>query len=487
MSMIDDSKLVDQLVRSDVVSEKDLRHGLNLAKERGKSLYETLIAAELVDERTLIKSVGKLLNIPPVWLGERTPDAQVTERIPRSLAVRNNVLPLKTESGADQEQLVLAMADPLDVLAMDEIASHAGVSVRPVLAGLGDLARALERVYGADELDPSEDTSSLDALEQAAAGEGESGAGGFGADDSSFGELDSSEIDGEPGGLNDDSWASFFDDAEDVDYTEDSAVISRDMQDRAISSILDAVDSEVDDDITENSDAEDEDSLKSLDEPLSRSQITGGIEPDLGDWELDGALDGDKSKDYAKIGHLFVYSPEKAPDQSSEAEVVEDSDASDADTSDTGEEKEDEEKEDEEKEDEEKEPELKDDELKNDKPAGPGLGNEPSAAIINPLKKLKSTSDPTDDARPEPSEPEPLEQDIAESSAEADSDPEKSVAKRSPQPTFVARLAELADLDKESLRLIEDASTEDLTYALILALAHAKVIDARDLIEYIGK
>ena len=399
MSMIDDSQLVEQLVRSDAISKKDLRRALDLAKERGKGLYETLIADDLVDERTLIKSVGKILNVRPVWLGDRTPDADVTDRVPRSLAVRNRVLPLKFESGDDNDRLVLAMADPLDVLAMDEIASHTGVDVRPVLAGLGDLARGLERVYGADGLENPQDASSLDALEQAAS---DTVGDGLAGDSSSVVELgeadmidagmveadrveadlsdDALEI--EDDGLNDDSWAAFFDEAEDVDYTEDSAVISRDMQDRAISSILDAVDSESEDDSDEARKKDEEDSLKSLDEPLSRSQITGGIEPDLGAWEVDGALDGQQSKDYAKIGHLFVYSPEKAA-AASEAEIVEE-DSEGVESKEEKKKKSEGEK--------EKESEATADE--GEKAGGAGLGSEPSAAIINPLKKLKPRAKP---------------------------------------------------------------------------------------------
>jgi hypothetical protein len=331
------------------------------------------------------------------------------------------------------------MADPLDVLAMDEIASHTGVDVRPVLAGLGDLARGLERVYGADGLQKPQDASSLDALEQAASGaagpfEGDTVGDGLTGDSSSVVELgeadvidadmieadlsdDALEIEG--GDLNEDSWAAFFDEAEDVDYTEDSAVISRDMQDRAISSILDAVDSESEDDSDDERKKDEEDSLKSLDEPLSRSQITGGIEPDLGAWEVDGALDGQQSKDYAKIGHLFVYSPEKAA-AASEAEIVEEDGEDGEDKEEKKKTSKEEQDSSEEKRDEGKTP---DEEKSGEKAERSGLGNEPSAAIINPLKKLKPKAKPVvEESSPEDEldDDELVGADLADEESEAD-------------------------------------------------------------------
>ncbi|MFW6057626.1 MAG: hypothetical protein ACOC9W_02110, partial [Persicimonas sp.] len=198
--MIDDSQLVEKLAKSDAISNRDLRSGLDFAKDDGTSLYEALIAHELIDERLLVKLVARLLNVPPVWLGDRTPSADVTESIPRSLAVRNRVLPLKREKSKEGERLVLAMLDPLDVLAMDEVASHTGVDVRPVFAGPLDLRGGLERAYGPAPIEDADEAASLEALEQAASGKVE---------------VDEDLVDDElDDGLTDDSWASFFDEAE---------------------------------------------------------------------------------------------------------------------------------------------------------------------------------------------------------------------------------------------------------------------------------
>jgi hypothetical protein len=427
MSMIDDSQLIDLLAKSDAISKKDLRKGVALAQKRGKALYETLVEHELIDERALVKGIGKFLNVRPVWLGDRTPDEEVTDRVPRSLALRNKVLPLKVESGSDSDRLVLAMYDPLDVLAMDEVASHTGVDVRPVLAGPGDLARALERVYGAAP--EEEDSAELDFLEQAASGE-------FDATDFEDELLDDVADDG----LEDDSWATFFDQAEDVDMTEDSAVISRDMKDRAISSVLDAVDPQDDDE------ADGEDSLKSLDEPLSKSQITGGIQPDLADWEVDGALDGqDTATDYAKIGQLFVYSPEKAAAQSEATDEKKESKEAKDKTSEKAEKQESQES--------ESKPEPEDESDRT--MAGVGIGDEPSkaAAIITPKKKLDK---PKLDKQKLDKKSEPNE--VADEPSDADDEPsDKTSVSASPFGMGSDELSEVSEpLELEEVVELDD-------------------------------
>lgn len=434
--MIDDSQLIDLLATSDAIAKKDLRRGVHLAKKSGKALYETLVEHELIDERALVKGIGKLLNVRPVWLGERTPAEQVTDRVPRSLALRNKVLPLKVESGSESDRLVLAMYDPLDVLAMDEIASHTGVDVRPVLAGPGDLKRALERVYGA-EPEEADDSTELDLLEQAVSGE-------FDAQDFE----DEFDAVGEEG-LDDDSWATFFDQAEDVDYTEDSSVISRDMKDRAISSVLDAVDP------PEEDDDDEEDSLKSLDEPLSKSQITGGIQPDLADWEVDGALEGQSANtDYAKIGQLFVYSPEKAAAQS----VAEESEEA-------TEQKSDEAKKQKSEEAKEQESEEREDGVSDRTMAGVGIGDEPSkaAAIITPKKKKKKKKLAPAAVAEEPSE---ADEDSDDQEPEDQEPADKTSVSASPfgmgdhEPSEASESEDLNEVEEE-IELVDEVDDED--------------------------
>jgi hypothetical protein len=290
--MIEDSKLVSALRKSQAITEADLERGMEISDQTGRPLYHTIIDHELAEEITAVRVAADLLNVPFVELEDVHPEPAVLEQIPPTLAFRNRVFPLKIAEEDGQRELFLAMADPIDVLAMDEVATHTGIDIRPVLAGPRDLTNALERAYHRDAAGPAllEDVEPFDA------------------------DFDLEEISSFDHGsdLEEDSWEAFFDEAEDADEEdlEDSMVLSREMRDRRTSQELEPFEDESD-----ISETDEEDALESLEEPLSESQMTGGVEADLSDWEIDERLEGEEppeEKDYAAIGSFFVYSSEDA-------------------------------------------------------------------------------------------------------------------------------------------------------------------------------
>ncbi|GEM_PF-4476600 len=145
--MIDDSELADALRNHDLLDRGGLRRAMALSQTQNRTLYATLIANEIVDEARLVEIVSEMMNVESVDLTSVAPQKEALERVPRSLAVRNRVLPLALEQDRGIERLVLAMSDPLDMVAMDEIADHTGIDIRPLLAGPGILTKTLERVY----------------------------------------------------------------------------------------------------------------------------------------------------------------------------------------------------------------------------------------------------------------------------------------------------------------------------------------------------
>jgi hypothetical protein len=297
--MIEDSKLVAALRDSEDFDETDLDRALEISNETGRPLYHTLIDHELTDEIATVRVAADLLNVPFVDLSDVRPPAEVIEKVPPSLAFRNMVFPLKIDEQNGEPELLLAMADPIDVLAMDEVATHTGIDIRPVLAGRRDLRRALDRAYS-----PDDSSESLEGVEP------------FG-DDFDLGEISSLDRGSE---LDEDSWEAFFDEAEESDEEEeleDSMVLSREMRDRRTSQELEPFE---DVEESEAGDIDEDEALQSLEEPLSESQMTGGVEADLSEWEVDQRLEGadedeDGEKDYAAIGSFFVYSSEDARKQ----------------------------------------------------------------------------------------------------------------------------------------------------------------------------
>ena len=159
--MIDDSELADALRDHGLLDRGGLRRAMALSQTQNRTLYDTLIANEIVDEGRLVSIVSELVNVESVDLSSVAPDKEALKRVPRPLAVRNRVLPLAVEVDRGIERLVLAMSDPMDMVAMDEIADHTGIDIRPLLAGPGMLVQTLEKVYA----EPDEESEvELDAM-----------------------------------------------------------------------------------------------------------------------------------------------------------------------------------------------------------------------------------------------------------------------------------------------------------------------------------
>lgn len=258
--MIDDQELVHRLLDAGVADKSTLRKGVELQKETGDSLYETLILKRLVSQRATVRLLGKLLAVPTIKLDQINPSSKISGLLPSSMAKRNRSIPLGLREKNDKRQLLVAMFDPTDVLAVGEISTHTGFDVRPVLVGPRDLREALEQIYGVSD-------SSMDDI---------------------FGELGSIEFNDDVAPP-DKEWAEFFDKRDDVGA--ESSDISLEMRDRPSTDVLDIPEEEV------------EALLEEGEDPLEAFEIaeTGRHQAvamaDLEKYQVDDAITGSISAD----------------------------------------------------------------------------------------------------------------------------------------------------------------------------------------------
>lgn len=145
--MIDDAQLVRQLMGARLIDSAGVARAQKLMAPSGTSFYETVVAHGLVDERTVVRVVSQMLNVPHVFVGDQPIPPHIAGVLPAEVATRLRVLPLQLAAQGTTRQLYLAMADPHDIDAMEEIASLTGANVNPVLIGPVDIERALERHY----------------------------------------------------------------------------------------------------------------------------------------------------------------------------------------------------------------------------------------------------------------------------------------------------------------------------------------------------
>ena len=160
--MIDDTQLIQQLLASDLISQRLLQRGLELAQRDETPLYEVLIAYDLVDEKDVVATASEILNVPSVRLSEIDIDGDTAGLIPAELAINNQSVPVEVIEDDGVKILKLAMTDPIDVMAMDEIASHIGIDIQPVLAGPGDVQAAIDALYAGGGDSSNDDDGGVD-------------------------------------------------------------------------------------------------------------------------------------------------------------------------------------------------------------------------------------------------------------------------------------------------------------------------------------
>lgn len=140
-------RIGDLLVEAGLITEDQLQNALREQQELKLRLGDVLITRHYITEQQLIEVLEFQLGIPHVQLYRQKIDTKIINIIPQRLAEQHQVLPLRTEGN----KLILAMADPLDYYAIDELRMTTGFRIEPAIASKDELQRAIKRYYGLQE------------------------------------------------------------------------------------------------------------------------------------------------------------------------------------------------------------------------------------------------------------------------------------------------------------------------------------------------
>ena len=138
------AKLGEILVRENLISPQHLREALDYQREHGGRLGFNLVKLGLVSDDMITAVLSRQYGIPSVNLELFQIDAQVLHLIPREVAQKYSVLPL-SRVGAS---LTLAMVDPTNVFAMDDVKFMTGLNVEPVVVAEASIQQAISKYYG---------------------------------------------------------------------------------------------------------------------------------------------------------------------------------------------------------------------------------------------------------------------------------------------------------------------------------------------------
>ncbi|HLM23890.1 MAG TPA: type IV-A pilus assembly ATPase PilB [Pyrinomonadaceae bacterium] len=138
------AKLGEILVRENLISPQHLREALDYQREHGGRLGFNLVKLGLISDDMITAVLSRQYGIPSVNLDLFKIDPAVLSLIPQDVAQKHSVLPL-SRVGAT---LTLAMVDPTNVFAMDDVKFMTGLNVEPVVVAEGSVQQAIAEYYG---------------------------------------------------------------------------------------------------------------------------------------------------------------------------------------------------------------------------------------------------------------------------------------------------------------------------------------------------
>ena len=123
-------RIADALVEDGLLFRKQVEELLELQKKEGTRLLKIIIDKQYVTEQDMAVSMGRVLNTPPINLIRMGIPHDVADLLPRDICVTHKVLPVSRL----ENKLFLAMADPLNVLAIDDVRRITKMDVTPMIA-----------------------------------------------------------------------------------------------------------------------------------------------------------------------------------------------------------------------------------------------------------------------------------------------------------------------------------------------------------------
>src|SRR5215213_2373457 len=167
------AKLGEILVRENLISPQHLREALDYQREHGGRLGFNLVKLGLISDDMITAVLSRQYGIPSVNLDLFNIEPSVISLIPQEVAQKHSVLPL-SRVGAT---LTLAMVDPTNVFAMDDVKFMTGLNVEPVVVAEGSVQQAIAKYYGTSREIELSSISVDEVVLEAMNGKGSNGGG----------------------------------------------------------------------------------------------------------------------------------------------------------------------------------------------------------------------------------------------------------------------------------------------------------------------
>ncbi len=130
------------------ITERQLKKAQEDAERRNEPLQKILVGMGFVSDKDIVESIGKQMGFVFADIESMNLDPELVKSIPQDLAKRYNVIPIAQHDSS----LTLAMADPRNVLAIDDIRLITGFDIKPVIAVEEAITKAIGSMFGVTDM-----------------------------------------------------------------------------------------------------------------------------------------------------------------------------------------------------------------------------------------------------------------------------------------------------------------------------------------------
>ena len=137
------------LLKKGKITQEQYEAAIAESEKNDKPLSETLVSGKVTPE-DIAQAQGEVIHVPFMSLRALTLPPEIIKLVNGQVLRRHNVVPISF-AGESTDVLVLAMSNPLDMVAIDDISIITGCQIEPRISTLGDINQLLDKYYGSEE------------------------------------------------------------------------------------------------------------------------------------------------------------------------------------------------------------------------------------------------------------------------------------------------------------------------------------------------
>ncbi|MDD4153246.1 MAG: ATPase, T2SS/T4P/T4SS family, partial [bacterium] len=135
------------LVETGVITDKQLQQAISVKQKTGEPIGRVLVDMGMATEKNVFEAMGKQLGVEYVDMGDYPVDPSVIKLVPLHIAQRYKLVPINRRGN----KLTVAMVDPLNIFAIDDVRLITGYEVEPVIASEDDIMDVFSRGYKVED------------------------------------------------------------------------------------------------------------------------------------------------------------------------------------------------------------------------------------------------------------------------------------------------------------------------------------------------